>query len=99
MYLFYINHISEEQQMYEEKRTGYINSIQDMLMKFAAQFKLQQKEKADALDILNQMEEVTSQDVEDIRNFMSNVAELETEASKLKTDEANKYSAGIPIFM
>ena len=45
MYLFYINHISEEQQMYEEKRTGYINSIQDMLMKFAAQFKLQQKEK------------------------------------------------------
>ena len=31
--------------MYEEKRTGYINSIQDMLMKFAAQFKLQQKEK------------------------------------------------------
>ena len=45
MYLSYINHISEEQQMYEEKRTGYINSIQDMLMKFAAQFKLQQKEK------------------------------------------------------
>lgn len=45
MYLFYINHISEEQQMYEEKRTGYINSIQDMLMKFAVQFKLQQKEK------------------------------------------------------
>ena len=45
MYLFYINHISEEQQMYEEKRTEYINSIQDMLMKFASQFKLQQKEK------------------------------------------------------
>ena len=50
-----------------------------------------QKEKADALDILNQMEEVTSQDVEDIRNFMSNVAELETEASKLKTDGNYKY--------
>lgn len=73
------------------KQNTNSNRLRELAIEEINNSNASQKEKADALDILNQMEEVTSQDVEDIRNFMSNVAELETEASKLKTDGNYKY--------
>lgn len=73
------------------KQNTNSNRLRELAIEEINNSNASQKEKNDALDILNQMEEVTSQDVEDIRNFMSNVAELETEASKLKTDGNYKY--------